>query len=336
MEHFIHTFLYSFIKGVLYVVLVTSGLGTVAIPIFFGSKMVKPQPNYVAHLTWRQRISELTSVGILFILCAFISLALGITLSKLDGYETEQKGIAQSQKDSTEQHIRFDESKKEIQSYFSDKLKMELSYNTELSKKDKLLSDKALNDSLSKTNSLIKESKLEYMNSQLRLAAEQKEKMELEKELNSPVIETYILADNSINPIITYDSNNKKYAFVFAFVNLGKGKAEKIQARFHLFDYQTRQYLYSTNGTYNDTSLVLSENTPMVLSTFFYYPNVGDCYLVAEIKYKNHFGKEMSTFLRVFKFDIQYLKVQIPKVSREEADLIKKAYYDLNLSNAPL
>ncbi len=325
LEHIVSSELYWLIKPILYIILIGSGIATFVIPTFRNNKMMKQGRPFTRPLLtkwWR----NLAFYGRLFVFTVVISIITGLLLSKLDN--TENEIAAKKDAETNEKHLdeilsnklQFQAQKDSITRVFSDRLAIERS-NSQI---------KTFNDSINRTNTLVREGKLVNEKLTAQLDGAHKENTLLQQELNSPVIEETKSPGINFNPILLYDSSRNSFTYWMYYENIGKGKAEKIRISVHVFDINPNTYLGKTEGTYEDTTTILDERG-IAAKAVFPISGATPYYLLLKIRYKNHFGKEMTPFLKVYYVDQAYINRPIPKVKTVTADLIKSLSYRLNL-----
>jgi hypothetical protein len=289
---------------------------------------MKPRHKQIRGLAISKRLDRLSSEGRLFIICAIISIVLGIFLAQMDNLET-----------SNEQSLRYKEQDSTTKANFINITDIERKYRDSLEEKDREnnhIQNKFLttsfNDSISIANGLARESKLENQNLQLQLDSEHKENMRLQQDLNSPTIEepVYPIGSHELNPLMTYDSTRHQYTFFAKYLNSGKGDAEGISTRFYFFDINDN-YMGHSEGTYEDTSVIIHPDVGNGLMTT--QVTVMRFYILFEVKYKNHFGRQMPPFIKVYYYDVNYINKDIPLVPRTEAEKIRSIFLSLEHEN---
>lgn len=307
-------FQYSILLGVLRLFQILSLIGTLVIPVFYGDKILKPARNYMdtRGLSFKRKFYRISQDGWLFIACVFVSVILTWIITLVENKQSEKKATQN----------------------FENILQIKLDAKDSINKKDAeiraLTSQKQVGyvqKSVDSANLKLTSKSFQYENLSTKLQMANLQNTELQKELNSPVIEQCGGADCEINPSLIYDSLKKRYIFGVAYINIGKGQAEKIESTFSLFDIYGK-YISTTGNTYGDTSSVLAEHALME-RMFFEDENLQRKYIVFHLTYKNHFGKIHEPFIRVYWFDTSFTNKHLPLVTTYEADVIKNKYKDL-------
>lgn len=312
METIYGTFGYSLVKILIYLILIISSLGTIVIPTFLNEKMLKKSTKDSKKKFLKKAWNKLDSYGKLFLLCVIMSGISGFTISSIDSWETEY----------------------EANKHFSELFDIKLTYQDSLnSVRDSLRDEQSkksitlLQDSVTLSNEILRSKSFEYLalENELKLANEQK--INLEKELNSPVIDEVTNPLTGKNPELVYDSNGKQYIFWVNYTNIGKSNAEFPKSRFVMFDIKTFRPIDKTSGTYDDTTAFIpvgAISSKAVLKKV----NLKKQYVLFDLEYKNHFGKKFN-YIRVYLFDTSYLNKNVPIVPRTTSEKIKSIYLNL-------
>jgi len=338
---------YSVLIFILKSIMFFSVMGTLVIPVFFSDKIMKPQEhNYIAPYSlseWKQItrvLGRLSFTGYIFILCVIVSVILGGVTTFLDNKTAEAaanknfenieklnkahfKETERINKENLANQLRIEGEKNELKLKFKDSLSKK---ESEIQELNRIKQVNRVQSTVDTVKLQLTEKNFQYENLSQKLQQEHRENVELQKVLNSPIIEAFEGDSTINNPHLKKDTINNRLIFELWYTNSGKGSAKNLRSTSYRIDvYNNRLYSEKLGiGIYDDKTFVLTEGKQQSYMIRLPINEYKTSFFVAyELKYQNSFGEEQPPFRNIYLFDSSFINKSIPKITRIDKEQIE-------------